>query len=88
MGLAGLALAAIIAVVGTRRVWIARSAARRVDARVFYFHTATLIAWVVALMHAQFRPQLSNPMFHVLAAAVFAAGVDAAPGSPDARHSG
>ncbi|MBT5532709.1 O-antigen ligase family protein, partial [Candidatus Poribacteria bacterium] len=88
MGLAGLALALVIAVVGTRRVWVARASARRVDARAFYFHTATLIAWVVALMHAQFRPQLSNPMFHVLAAAVFAAGVDPAPGSSDARNPG
>jgi O-antigen ligase len=88
MGLCGLALALIIVVVGTRRVWTARAAARRVDARAFYFHTATLIAWCIALMHAQLRPQLSNPMFHIVAASVFAAGVGGAHRSRDARHSG
>lgn len=87
LGIAGLTAALLIVVIGTRRIWIARSWARRVDAQAFYFHAATLIAWVVALTHAQFRPQLTNPMFHVLVAAAFASGSGASPGSRDARHS-
>ena len=88
LGAVGLALAVAIAAVGTRRIWRARARARRVDPRAFYWHTATLIAWIIALGHAQGRPQLNNPMFHVVVAAAFAAGSMRSFGSPNARHPG
>jgi O-antigen ligase len=87
LGATGLVLALMIAGVGTARVWRARANTRNVDPKAFYFHTATLIAWALALAHAQVRPQLTNPMFHVVVAAAFAAGSHHVTWSRDARPS-
>lgn len=71
LGLPGVFIMFLIFLSAFKRVWRTRSSSKYINRNDFYFYSATLIALIVAVLHAQFQPQLSNPLFYVLLAIAF-----------------
>lgn len=68
MGVPGLALFLWLIYAAIFRVRKARDEQRGANRSEFLFWSATLMSLIAGFLHAQFRPQLSNPMFFVVLA--------------------
>ena len=89
LGLFGLVVFGWAAISAMWRCWRARQAAIKGSPDDFYFYSAALVAFMIAVFHGQFRPMFTQPMFFVVLAALASAprrpATGATPIPPEAR---
>jgi O-antigen ligase len=66
LGIVGLLLFLYIVISAFVRLWRMRNISLNVNITDFYFYSSTLVALIVAVLHAQFRQQLNNPFIYVI----------------------
>jgi O-antigen ligase len=66
MGILGLFSFLWITILAVYRLHKLRRHFLKVNRYEYYFYSATIVSLFVAILHAQFRPQLSNPIFSII----------------------